>query len=73
MDFSILSDHSLKMKESENMNKFLDHTKEQKKKTTTVEHEADSDTNSNWCTWIGPQKFGKETRGIENLSKNQDH
>ena len=30
------------------------------------EHEGDSDTNCNWCTWNGPQKPGKSTGGTGN-------
>ena len=26
-----------------------------------MEHEGNSDTNSNWCTWNNPQRIGKKT------------
>ena len=32
------------------------------KKTKTVGHESDSDTNCNWCSWYNHQRFGKMTR-----------
>ena len=31
------------------------------KKTKTVEHEGDSDTNYSWCTCNGPQRLRKKT------------
>ena len=37
-----------------------------------VKHESDGDTYSSWCTWNGPQRLGKETRGIGDQRKNQD-
>ena len=48
MDFSVSIDHRVIMKESENRDKYLDLTRELKKKT--LEHEGDSDTNCKWCS-----------------------
>ena len=50
-ELAVLADHTIKLKESELKDKFLDLTREQKK---TMEHEGDSDTNYNWCTWNNP-------------------
>ena len=47
MDFAVLADHRVKLKESEKKNKYLELFKELKK---TVEHEIDVYTNSNWCS-----------------------
>ena len=38
-----------------------------------VEHEGDSDTNYNWRTWNGSQRFDKETGRLENRRTNRDH
>ena len=37
-----------------------------------MEHEGDSDTNYNWCTWNSPQRFGKETGRTGNWRMCQD-
>ena len=44
VDFAVLVDHSLKPKEREKGDKYLDLTRELKKK-----HESDDDANCNWC------------------------
>ena len=48
MDFAILVDHRVKVKERGKISKYLDLTRELKK---IVEHEGDGDTNCSWCTW----------------------
>ena len=48
MDFAVLADHRVKLKESEKKDKYLDLTWELKK---IVEHESDVYTNYNWCSW----------------------
>ena len=48
MDFAILADYRVKLKESKKRAKYLDLVRELKK---TVEHEGDSDIISNWCSW----------------------
>ena len=45
MDFAVLADHKIKLKESEKRGKYLDIVRELKK---TSEHESDSDTSCNW-------------------------
>ena len=47
MDFAILADHRIRIKESEMKNKDLGLARELKK---TVEHEGDGDTNYSW--WV---------------------
>ena len=49
---------------------YLDFTSEQKKGR---EHEGDSDTNCNWCTWNYPERIEKETRRYENQRTSGDH
>ena len=41
-------DHRIKLKESENGEKYLDFARELKRKT--MKHDDDGDTNCNWCT-----------------------
>ena len=41
------------------IDKYLNLARELKKKTTTVEHKEDGDTNYVWCTWNNPQRIGK--------------
>ena len=55
------------MKERENIDKYLDHARELKK---TVEHANNGDNN---CSWNGPQRLGKEARGIGNQRKKQNY
>ena len=38
-----------------------------------MEYEDDGNTNCNWHTWDGPQRFGKGTGRVGNQRKNQDH
>ena len=46
MDFAILADHKLKLKESEKRDKYLDLVRKQK----TMEHDSDGDTIYIWST-----------------------
>ena len=46
VDFAILADHKIKLKESEKKYEYLDHARESKK---TMEHEGDDYTNRDWC------------------------
>ena len=38
-----------------------------------MEHEGDSDTNCNWCTWNNPKRIGTGTGGLGNKRKNGDY
>ena len=48
MDFAVPDDHGIKLKESENKDKYLDLARELKK---TVEHQSDNYTNRDWYFW----------------------
>ena len=54
MDFPIATDHRVKIKEREKIDKYLDLARElkkkKKKKKKKVQHVGDCDTNC-WCTW----------------------
>ena len=50
MDFAVLADHTEKIKESKNRDKYLDLARELKKPKKTMDHKGDSDTNCGWCT-----------------------
>ena len=38
-----------------------------------MEHESDSDTNCNWCTWYSHKKIGSRTGGLVNKKTSRDH
>ena len=61
---------TVKMKENEKRDKYLDLARELKK---AVEREGDDDTNTNWHTWNSPQRLGKGTERVETERKNRDH
>ena len=48
VDFAVLADHRIKLKECEKKDKHLDLAWELKK---TMEHEGDNYTNCDWCFW----------------------
>ena len=48
VDFAILADHRIKLKECEKKDKYLELARGLKK---TVEYAGDNYTNSNWCVW----------------------
>ena len=48
VDFAVLADHRIKLKEFDKKVKYLDLAKELKK---TMEHAGDNYTNCNWCVW----------------------
>ena len=54
---------TVKIKENEKIDKYLDLTKELKK---NVAHAVDGDTNCCWCTLNGPKRLGKGVRTVEN-------
>ena len=69
MDFVIPADHRVKVKESENRDKYLDLARKLKK---TMEHESDGDTNSNWCTRNSRQRMDKRTGEHGNKRTNEN-
>ena len=50
VDFAVLADYRIKLKEWEKRDKYLDLARELKK---TMEHEGDNYTNCDWCFWHG--------------------
>ena len=48
VDFAVLADHRIKLKEPEKKDKYLDFARELKK---TMEHAGDNYTNCNWYIW----------------------
>ena len=38
-----------------------------------MEHEDDSNTNCNWCSWSNPQRIGKGTGRLGNKRTSGDH
>ena len=71
MDFAVIADHRVKLKELKKRNKYLDLVRELKKKT--MEHENDHDTNSNRCARYSYQKIGRGIGGIGNKRTSGDH
>ena len=55
VNFAVLPDHRVKIKESEKRDKYLDLPWEVKK---TMEHESDGDTSCIWCARSWNQKIG---------------
>ena len=70
MDFAVLPGHTVKSKESEKRDKYLDFAKEQKK---TMEHEVDGDKNNNLCTWNKSLRIFKGTGKLRNKRIRGDH
>ena len=72
VDFAVLTDHRMKIKETEKINRYLELARELK----SVEHEGDGDSNYSWCAWNGSQGVRKgpgeyEIRGrIETIHNN---
>ena len=64
VNLTVLEDHWVKTKQSENRDKYWDLARELKK--LTMEHESDGDTD---CRWNGSQKLGKKTGGTQSKSK----
>ena len=70
MNFAVLADHLLKLKESEKKDKCRDFVRELKK---TVEHESNIYTNHNWFSWYSHQRIIKETVVLGNNRTRGDH
>ena len=60
MDFAVLADHRIKLKESEKKNKYLNLARELKK----LWNMKGSYTNHDWCFWNSHQRIIKGTGGI---------
>ena len=61
VDFAVLADHRIKLKECEKKDKYLDLARELKK---TMEHDGDNYTNCDWCFWHSNKRI---TKGIAEL------
>ena len=61
VDFAVLADHKIKLKECEKKDKYLDLVRELKK---TVEYAGDIYTNCNWCFWYSNKRITKGTEGL---------
>ena len=70
VDFAVLADHRVKLKESKKKDKYLDFARALKK---TVEHENSRDINCNWCSWYSHQRIGKGNGGFGNKRVSRDH
>ena len=56
MNFAVLADHSVRIKEIEKIDTYFDLAREQqqkKKKKEAAEHEGDGNTSCSCCTWSG--------------------
>ena len=71
MDFAVLVDNRVKIKENQKTDMYLGLARELKK--TTMEYEGDGDTNCNRYAWNNLQRFGKETRRFRNHRTSRDH
>ena len=56
MDFTVLIDHRVKLKESGKISKYLDLATELK---ATVEYDGGDDTNCSWYALISPKRLEK--------------
>ena len=72
MDFAVLANHRVKLKEREERDKFQ-HLAQELKKKTTIEHKGNVDTNCGWSTCNNPQSIGKGTGRLRNKRINGDH
>ena len=70
MNFVVLAEHTVKLKECEKRDKYLGLARELK---TTVEYESDDNTNCNLCSGYSYQKICTKTRELGNKSANRDH
>ena len=70
MDFAVPADYGVKLKESENRDKYLDLARELEK---TMEHEGDDEMNCNWCAQFSHQRIGTGTGRFGNKRTSGDH
>ena len=70
MDFAVPADHTIKLKESEIRDEYLNLARELNK---LKKKESDGDTNFNRCTWNSHQRIGTETGGLENKRTSGKH
>ena len=70
MDFAVLADYRIKLKECEKKDKYLDLARELKK---TLVHEGDNYTNYDWCFWYSNKRFIKGTGRLGSWRTSGDH
>ena len=70
MDFAVLADHWVKLKEREKRDKYLDLAWELKK---TMEHEIDGDASCNWRARYSQERISTETGGLGNKRTSGDY
>ena len=70
VDFTVLADHRIKLKECEKKDKYLDLTRELKK---YMVHEGESCTSRDWGFWYGHQRIIKGTGGLRGQKMSRDH
>ena len=61
INFAVLADHRIKLKECEKKDTYLDLARELKK---TMEHAGGNYTNNNWCVWNSSKRITKGTGGL---------
>ena len=62
MEFAVVTDHKVRVKENEKRDKYLVVARELEK---TMGDEGDSETNCNWCTWNDSQRLAKGLQELE--------
>ena len=70
VDFSVTTDHRVKLKESGKKDKYLELARELKK---TVEYDSDGYTNCNWSSWYSHRRINKGTGEFGNKKTSGDH
>ena len=70
VDFAVLADHRVKLKEIEKKDKYMDLARELKK---VMELESDGDTNYNWRTRYNHQRIDTRIGGLRNKKASGDH
>ena len=70
VDFAVLRDNKIKLKECENRDKYIDFARELKKK---LEHVGDNYTNCNWCFWHGNKRIIKGPVGFGSWRPSGDY
>ena len=71
VNFAALADHWVKTKENEKRDKYLDLTRELKKKA--IEHKGDCYTNCNLCAYNDPWRFDKRAGRVGNRKMSREH
>ena len=70
VDFAVLIDKRIKLKENEKKDKYLNLDRELKK---TVEHTGDNYTNHDSCFWYSKQRLIKGTGGLGGRRISEEH